>query len=118
MKSGLRRASNARDAQLEDLNRRKKKTLEDLDYLRENKITLLREEAMTAAELKKNADELTLKLQEIDAEHQACTETEEEMVEYVLKFSELMKKAPAIFKWATDIERRKIVHMMFTELER
>ena len=30
---------------------------------------------MMAAELKKSADELTIKLQQIDAEHQACTET-------------------------------------------
>ena len=44
------------------------------------------------------------------------TETEEEMVEYVLTFSELMKRASSIFKLANDIERRKIVHMVFTEL--
>jgi site-specific DNA recombinase len=116
MKSGLRKASAMRDASLEDLHRRKKKACEDLDYLRDNKITLLREGTMTAAELRKSTDELTLKLQQIDAEHQACTETEEEMVDYVLKFSELMKTAPLLFKRATDVERRKMVHLIFTEL--
>ncbi|MEI8230336.1 MAG: recombinase family protein [Candidatus Peregrinibacteria bacterium] len=116
MKSGLRRAAIIRDTALEDVNRRRKKVLEDLDYLRENKITLLREGAMTAAELKKSGDELTEKLKELDAQTQAQTESEEEMLNYVLVFAELMKKAPSIFKRSTDIEKRKMVQLVFTEL--
>lgn len=68
------------------------------------------------AEWKADSDKLTAKLRELDALQGAYTETEEEMVEYVLTFSELMKRTSSIFKLANDIERRKIVHLVFTEL--
>lgn len=116
MKSGLQRAHKRRDSELADIQRERMQITKDLDYLQENKIRLLHDRAMTPAEWKADADRLTAKLREFDALQAAYTETEEEMVEYVLNFSELMKRASSIFKLANDIERRKIVHMVFTEL--
>lgn len=116
MKSGLQRAHKRRDSELADIQRERVQITKDLDYLQENKIRLLRDRAMTPAEWKADADRLTAKLREFDALQASYTETEEEMVEYVLNFSELMKRASSIFKLANDIERRKIVHMVFTEL--
>ncbi|MFH0770662.1 MAG: hypothetical protein V1926_04775, partial [Candidatus Peregrinibacteria bacterium] len=56
------------------------------------------------------------KLEELDAKQHAYTQTEREMVDYILVFAELMSRASSIFKLANDIERRKMVHMVFTEL--
>jgi site-specific DNA recombinase len=116
MKSGLRKAANMRDTALEDINRRRRKILEDLDYLKENKITLLREGALTASELKKSGEDLTEKLKELDAQTQAHTESEEEMLHYVLNFAELMKMAPELFKSANVEERRRILQLVFSEI--
>ena len=71
---------------------------------------------MTPAEWKADSDKLTAKLEELDATLAAYTESEKEMVEYVLTFAELMSRASSILKLSNDIERRKIVHMVFTEL--
>ena len=116
MKSGLQRAHKRRDAELADIQRERLQITKDLDYLQENKIRLLRDNAMTPAEWKADSDRLVAKIKELDAVQKAYGETEEEMVEYVLNFSELMKRASSIFKLANDIERRKIVHLVFTEL--
>ncbi len=115
-KKGLSQIAKKRNAELDDLNDRKKKILKDLDYLKENKITLLREEAMNPAEWKLEADKLMDSLKEVDVRLNAQTETEEEMLSYVLNFSELMKSASALYKYATDAEKRKLAHLVFLEL--
>lgn len=115
-KSGLKKISEKRNKELEDLNNRRKKILKDLDYLRDNKITLLREGAMHPGEWKSEADRLVTSLKEVDALLSAQTETEEEMLAYVLNFSELMKSASSLYKQATDGEKRKLTHMVFLEL--
>ena len=116
MKNGLQRAHRRRDAELDDISRERQQVTKDLDYLQENKIRLLRDNAMTPAEWREDSDRLVTKIKELDAVQKAYGETEEEMVEYVLTFAELMKRASTIFKLANDIERRKIVHLVFTEI--
>ncbi|MFA5273099.1 MAG: recombinase family protein [Candidatus Peribacter sp.] len=113
--SGIKKAATMRDKALEDLNRRRKHILDDLDYLKENKITLLRGGA-TPEELKADADKLTAKLEQIDNENIAYTETEKEMVDFVIAFSELVKSASSLYKVATDIEKFRLTKLMFSEL--
>ena len=38
------------------------------------------------------------------------------MLTYVLNFSELMKSASSLYKYATDAEKRKLAHLVFLEL--
>ena len=115
-KSGLKKIGEKRNKELDDINSRRKKILKDLDYLRDNKITLLREGAMHPSEWKFEADRLVTALKEVDALLSAQTETEEEMLAYVLNFSELIKSASSLYKQATDGEKRKLTHMVFLEL--
>lgn len=115
-KSGLKRVAQERDKEIEDLNRRRKRALEDLDYLKQHKITLLRENAMKPEEWREETDRLLDELKEVDALLEAQTATEEEMLTYVLSFSELMKSAAAIYKTCTDMEKRKLAHLIFSEL--
>ncbi len=115
-KKGLSQIATKRNAELDDLNDRKKKILKDLDYMKENKITLLREEAMNPAEWKLEADKLMDALKDVEVRLNAQVETEEEMLAYVLNFSELMKSASSLYKYATDAEKRKLAHLVFLEL--
>ena len=115
-KSGLRKVASKRDEEIADLNCRRTRINKDLDYLKEHKVTLLREKAMTPAEWKEDSERLIGELQEVDALLGAHTETEEEMLEYVLTFSELMKSAADLYEKATAQERRKLAHLVFSEL--
>ena len=115
-KSGLRKVAAKRDAALEDLSRRKTRVNKDLDYMKQNKVTLLREGAMSPAEWKGEEQRLLAELREVDALHGAHTETEEEMLKYVLMVSELVKNASLLYKHATTQEKREIAHMLFLEL--
>ncbi len=115
-KSALRKIAAKRDADLADLARRRDRVNKDLDYLKENKVSLLREGAMAPAEWKKDRDDLLAELKEVDALCEAHTETEAEMLDYVLTFSELVKSASRLYKHATGQEKRRLAHLVFSEL--
>lgn len=115
-KSGLKKAASKRDAEIQDLYQRKKRINEDLDYLKSHKITLLREGAMSPSEWKKDSENLIAEQKEVDALFGAHTETEEEMLEYVLTVSELAKNASRLYKLATSQEKRRLAHLVFSEL--
>ncbi len=88
----------------------------DLDYLKENKVALLREKAYTPSALNTEQEKLVAELKEIDALYGAHTETEEEMLDYVLMVSELIKNASLLYKHSIGQEKREIAHMLFSEL--
>ena len=113
--AGIERAASLRDQALEDLNRRRKVILGKLDYLKKNKITLLMGGA-TPAELKEDKDELIEELKKLDAEGSAYTETEKEMVEFIITFSEIVKEASSTYEDATDLEKHRIARLIFSEI--
>jgi site-specific DNA recombinase len=115
-KNGLEVISKEQTKIAEDLHRRKMRAKKDLDYLRANKITFLREEVMIPEEWKKEKERLIFELKEIDSLICADSETEEEMLEYVLMVSELIKNASLLYKNALVQEKREIAHMIFSEL--
>ena len=115
-KKGLQHIASKRDKETEDLHRQRKRIHKDLDYLRSSKVSLLREKAMSPTEWREEADKLTSELKEVDALLEAQTETEEEMLSYVLSFSELMKSASSLYKDATSQEKRRLAHLVFSEL--
>lgn len=115
-KSGIQKASAKRNQQIDDLNRAREKILADLDYLKNNKITLLREGTYDPASLRDEADDLTEDLEEVDVALSAFTESEKEMLDFVLSFSELIKGASALYKHALDSEKRRLTHLVFSEL--
>jgi site-specific DNA recombinase len=113
---GIERVSAMRDKEIDDLNARRKRVLNDMDYLKANKITLLRENTMAPAELNSELERLVAELEEVDALLSAQTESEKEMLTYILTFSELFKNASALYKDATDMEKRQLAHLVFSEL--
>ena len=105
-----------RNNELEDLQAQRKKLCSDLDYLTENKLTLLRTQTMTMADIKNENERLSIRLAEIDARIKNCAESVQEMLNYVIAFSELVKTVPAYYKFALDTEKQEIVNQVFTEL--
>lgn len=114
--SGLRRAAKKRDGEIDDLNKRRDRIHKDLDYLKANKITLLRERAMSPADWKADCDKLLAETTEVNKLLEAYSETEVEMLNYVLTVSELVKNAAKLYRYATIQEKRQIAHLLFSEL--
>ena len=115
-KIGLDNVNEKRSKELDDLNNQRKRAYDDLNYLTKNKITLLRNQAMTPEEI--NQEEIRLKneLITIDQKTIAHQEGANEMLKYVITFSELIKMANLYYKHALDTEKRDLVTQVFTEL--
>jgi site-specific DNA recombinase len=113
---GLDRIAAKRTAELDDLHRQRERIFADLDYLKKNKILLLRTGASSAEDY---TVDVTRSEQELDAVYgkmNAYKETETEMLRYVLSFSELIKEAGKHFRTALDSEKREMALLAFTEL--
>ena len=115
-KVGLKRISTKRNKELEDLHSQRKRILGDFDYLKANKITLLRHNTMSPKEFTEEHGRLEAELAEVDAKVQAYSQSESEMLKYVITFSELVKMAKEYYKHALDSEKREIAKQVFSEL--
>tara|TARA_Y100000031_G_C8214489_1_gene382648 strand:- start:965 stop:1603 length:639 start_codon:yes stop_codon:yes gene_type:complete len=115
-KSGLRKAASMRDEALADIERKRKNVLENIDYLKEEKVTILREGVMTPTELNTEREKYKKQLREIDEELKAYMATEEEMLDFVLTFSELIKEASTLYKDTTAQEKQHLTTLVFSEL--
>ncbi len=71
---------------------------------------------MSPTELKTDADRLKAELKEVDGLLNAQSESVEEMLDFLLNFSELLKNASLLYKFGTEAEKRQIVHTVFSEL--
>lgn len=114
--TGIDSIAQKRDRELDDLNSQRKRIFDDLDYLTKNRITLLRTNSMSIEGLKEEEDKLATQLADIDQKLGMYTEAAQEMLKFVIAFSELVKNASLYYKFALDTEKRDIVSMMFTEL--
>jgi len=115
-KSDLGSISERRSKELDDLHIQRKKVFADLDYLMDNKLTLLRTNTMKIEDIKIEEGRLTMRLAEIDSRMKIYAETAQEMLRYVITFSELVKNASAYYEFALDSEKREIATQVFSEL--
>ena len=115
-KEGLKKVASKRNSEIEDLNQRKRRVLKDLDYLKENRITLLREAAMTPEEWRSESEKLISELTEIDKLLEVQSHSEREMLDFVVNFSELFRTAAELYREALNTEKRRLAHLVFTEL--
>ncbi|MFH1767245.1 MAG: recombinase family protein [Patescibacteria group bacterium] len=90
-KLGLDRIADKRNKELEDLHAERKEILSSMDYLKKNKITLFRTNAVPPEAYAKDTQDLEARLTEVDAKVLAYSEAESEMLKYILTFSELVK---------------------------
>ena len=115
--SDINNIENKRNIALEQSDRRKKKIREDLSYLRENRITLMKAgvfspEAYVEEEHRFNAELLALQ----EEEQAADTSTHEIIIE-VIKLSELLKNAYLHYYFGNSEEKERIMRTVFSELK-
>ena len=115
-KSELGVISEKRNKELDDLHIQRKKVFSDLDYLMNNKLTLLRTNTMTIDDIRAEETRFNLKLAEIDRKIKIYAESAQEMLHYVITFSELVKNASMYYEFALDSEKQEIVSQVFSEL--
>ncbi|MDA9475073.1 hypothetical protein XI03_11295 [Bradyrhizobium sp. CCBAU 65884] len=115
-KSELGELSRRREGTLNDLHGRQRCIIADLDYITENKISLLRTGAMNPDTILAEQNRLEAKLAVVNEEIKIYAESASDMLEFVLTFSEAVKNAGLYFDRALDSEKRDITAMIFSEL--
>jgi site-specific DNA recombinase len=101
---------------MDENTRRKKKAREDLAYLEENRLTLLRTGAYTPEGLVKAERELALQLETLKHEEDASDIAIRETVEDAVKLSELLKDVATTYYSANPNEKERIIRIVFSEL--
>lgn len=115
-KNEMAKIADSRDRVIGDLQIKQKTVIADIDYLVQNKITMLRTGSMDAEGIKEENKRLETKLALVNAEITAYAESVPEMLRYIMTFSEVVKDAGKYFKYALDSEKREITSLVFAEL--
>ncbi len=105
-----------RNKELESINRKKKKVREDLDYLRTNKLTLLKTGAYSPEDLIKEENKLNGELEVLQDQEHSSDRAVHEVVKDLLKLSELLQNVATYWELAKTEEREKIARIIFSEL--
>jgi DNA invertase Pin-like site-specific DNA recombinase len=114
--TGLERINVHRGEDLDALHTERKRIYDDLTYLTKNKITLLRNNAMSVKAMAEEERRLNGELERIDAKLKAHQQTAQEMLKFVITFSELVKTAHLYYKNALDSEKQEVASQVFSEL--
>jgi|SRR3989344_4420994 len=115
-KKELKDVSKQRDNALEDLCVKQRSITADIDYITQNKITLLRTGSMDVGSINEEMRRLEAKLANINEEIKIYAQSATDMLKYIISFSALAKNAELYFKHALDSEKHEIATIIFTEL--
>ncbi|WP_417455897.1 recombinase family protein [Kordiimonas sp.] len=105
-----------RHEHLAENERQKRKVREDLKYLRENKLALLKTGAFDADGVVKEENRLNRKLLELQQAEQDSDATMTEVMESVVILSELLESAHSSYISAKPPRKERIVRLVFSEL--
>ncbi len=108
--------SDRRNKHLEDFRFQKSKTLDNIKYLADDKLNLLRTGVFTPMQIIEEEGRLNAILKEIEEKMQSFSEPVKTMLDCVISFSELVKHASFYFGHALDTQKRSIVIQVFSEL--
>jgi site-specific DNA recombinase len=105
-----------RNKKLIDLQTKERNHIADLDYLTQNRVSLMRSGGWSPEMVMSEANRLEGLLESVRGEIKAYGESAQEMLKYILTFSELVKNAGFYFKHALDSEKRDIATQIFYEI--
>ncbi|HEV3245052.1 MAG TPA: recombinase family protein [Candidatus Paceibacterota bacterium] len=112
----LAAVADQRDKKLQDLHARQRNLLADIEYITQNRISLIRTGGMTPDAVVAEETRLNGALNVVHEEIRAYGESAQEMLRYVISFSELVRNASTYFKYALDSEKREIATQVFYEI--
>lgn len=116
IKTDLKSLESKRQNQLSDIERRKRKVRDDLAYLRENKLPLLKSSVYTPEGFMNEESKLNDLLQNIVKEENASDVAIHEVVKDIVFLSELLKDAYLYYSFAKPDEKKLIIQKIFSEL--
>lgn len=102
--------------QLEDINRKKKQTREELAYLNANRLTLLKTGTYTPEEIVAEDARLKFELEKLSQYERASDVAMAETVKSVMRLSELLKNLYSIYQIANPHQKEEIIREIFSEL--
>ena len=98
------------------MDRQKKVVREELAYLRANRLPLLKSGAYTPDAIVAEQTKLEAKLETLRQEETISEEAMREMIQEVVKLSELIKNVVPVYDFATPQEKEQIIKVIFSEL--
>ena len=106
-----------RKVALEQSERRKKKVREDLSYLRENRIPLLKAGVYSPEGYVEEEHRLNAELSALQAEEQEADASTHEVIVEIIKLSELLEGAYLRYYFGNSEEKETIMRTVFSELK-
>ncbi len=107
---------NKRQAELDRIDRRKRKIREDLAYIGTNKLSLLRSGAYTPEALLEEEAKLTTELNQLLTQEAASDASMSQVIKEAIKLSELLDNVAVVYDLAESDEKEVIVRGIFSEL--
>lgn len=101
---------------LQDKDKKKYKLREDLSYLRENKISLLRANTFTHESMTQEENRLESEISSLITEEQVSEEAMRDTMKDITTISELLKDVNLYWDFADLYEKEEIVKTIFSEL--
>lgn len=98
------------------LEKQRQRINDDLKYLEQNKVTLLRTNVYTIEQFTIDHERLQNELKDVNEKMSAQNISAQEMLDTVISFSELIKEAKLWYKKGLDSEKREVATNVFYEL--
>lgn len=105
-----------RSKTLDKIDSKKKRIREEISYLENDRISLLRHEVYTPEDYSKKLNELRAELGDLQTREQVSDEAMASLVDDVVKLSELIKNVIPIYDFATPHEKEDITRILISEL--
>lgn len=116
LKTDLKILESKRQKSLEQTERQKSKVREDLAYLRENRLPLLKSTVYTPESFIQEESKLMERLQNLHNEENASDIAIDEVVKDLVILSELLKDAYLYYYYALPFEKEELMQKVFSEL--
>lgn len=117
LKGDLRKLEEKRRKALDENERQKKKIRDDLAYLRENKLTLLKTSVFSPDEFISEEMRLNSELEKLSEQETASDVAMHQVVKDLVLLSELVKSACAFYFIADSEEKKILIQKVFSELK-
>jgi site-specific DNA recombinase len=115
-KSDISVQEEERRKRLDEYARRKRKVREDIDYLRENRLSLLKSGVYSPEGFVNEENKLNHELNQIEGAEQASEASMRETLKDIVKLSELLKHGSAYYEIANSKEKEQFMALIFSEL--
>ena len=117
VQTGISLLEEKRHKEINQIERKKKRIREDLRYLHDNKLTLLKTGAYTPENYLEAEVKLNIELKSLQGEEAISDEAMHETIKDIVTLSELLENIGMYYGLANIAEREKITRIIFSELK-